>query len=307
MKILMIIIQLYFVNSLMRIRYKGQDDDKKDDNNKANDILGNKRNRIDTNIEEEKNDNQRTTVQSKEDSNIHLTEEQLGFLMGEIEKNDLKLDFRLLNSRKKNPLFRNSNSVKVLLDENLDWNVQYSNANMVILPLDQEIYECNKDCTTIFYSNIHQLNKGHPNSSNSGYFAFKDHINDIITFFKYYRLRNANPYSHTELEILDLFSNLPSKEGTIYISSWFCPCLTCLNKLLCFSKKFKKINIELYCWSKYKIEIFKSAVGLLEKYQDNYFKDKNLKTVPQIQTRYNDIVYKNLKVEGLMIHYLSEN
>ena len=65
MKILMIIIQLYFVNSLMRIRYKGQDDDKKDDNNKANGILGNKRNRIDTNIEEEKNDNQRTTVHQK--------------------------------------------------------------------------------------------------------------------------------------------------------------------------------------------------------------------------------------------------
>ena len=45
-----------------------------------------------------------------------------------------------------------------------------------------------------------------------------------------------------KLEILDLFSNLPSKEGTIYISSWFCPCLTCLNKLFFVSSMPKTVT-----------------------------------------------------------------
>lgn len=163
-------------------------------------------------------------------------------------------------------------------------------------------YQCQtyKECGEIFYGIVLKKPKLITSESNNGFFAL-DNNEGSISIFTYYREKKAEGLSHTELEILNIFKNLNT--GVILLSSWNCPCLSCLEALISFVETHDTI-INIYCFQYYEIEKFPNFPSFLS--EQGYFKNAKLLTHSDILNRFHQIICGKVQIHRLNIFSLNK-
>lgn len=106
-----------------------------------------------------------------------------------------------------------------------------------------------KECKITFDTFLNNNPKRVVHLGNTGYLGIKKENEDVLNTYIYSRYPGAYKKRHTELDVIDLFDGDKQTKGTILISSYYCPCISCLNKLVSFTNSHKNFKIFLRCYA----------------------------------------------------------
>ena len=76
-----------------------------------------------------------------------------------------------------------------------------------------------------------------PSTGNSGLLGIRESTDLSFNLYKYARNVGAKKKKHTEPDLLELLEKHDMSNKEVYLSSFYCPCISCLNKLSSFALK----------------------------------------------------------------------
>lgn len=87
------------------------------------------------------------------------------------------------------------------------------------------------------------------NMGNSGLLGVKEDKANEINIYEYSRNLGAKPSEHSEIDIFEEILKKSFKKNTeIILSSYYCPCITCIGKIYNYVKNNPDIKINAYCF-----------------------------------------------------------
>lgn len=169
-------------------------------------------------------------------------------------------------------------------------------------------YSCLKEeeCTEDFKELTVNSPKKEKYMGNSGYLAVKEPKNSLVNVYKYSRFHGIEGKFHSEPDLMDLLSTVELKNKIIYISSYYCTCLSCLNKLVSFVRKNRSLKIHFYCWEDMKFNNYDSFEKFIDQNDGNLFEKCDPKDKNQILEVYKNVYSGVKKINRLELHHFEK-
>ena len=175
----------------------------------------------------------------------------------------------------------------------------------------KKIY-CNghSECKKKFEKILLKKRKGIKGMGNYGFIGLREPNSKVIFVYRYARIIEKESDSHSEPDIISLLEEIkPKKNWTVYFSSHYSSCLSCLDTIICFLKAKTNFKIYFYYWKKYDMTIFPKIVRFISESKCMYFQKKCEKRSDKEKCtleRYEGIIKQSKRIKNLKIINLNE-
>lgn len=161
-----------------------------------------------------------------------------------------------------------------------------------------------------FYDSLEALmkeNKKVENMGNTGIIGIKAPEDTQINFYQYSRNIGSKKVQHSENDIFkEILNNGVKEKSEIILSSYYCPCPSCIGGLFDYSLSHKGITIKMYCFTFMSLKKYPS-LGQFVKGKKYYNMCKGVKGNKCIIRRYFLAFSQRSTIPGVKIIFLGKS
>ena len=126
----------------------------------------------------------------------------------------------------------------------------------------------NPQCENNFKEIVLMNDQKIPSTGNSGLLGIRESTDLTFNLYKY-----AKKQKHTEPDLLELLEKHDMSNKEIYLSSFYCPCISCLNKLSSFALKNPSAQLYVFCFRYVTLEYYTNLDIFVSEDDGNFYQE----------------------------------